>query len=157
MGLIGRVFGAITGIPTASDKALIDTLCLAAASDGDASRLELGYALEIALDLPGFQKVGRKDLEKTIARAVEELKQTGSAEASMRRVADRLESAEEREQAYTLAAVIQFVDGAVCDKETKFLAGLHEVLAVPPERCKTILAEVERELNDAKRSNLMNG
>lgn len=157
MGLIGRVFGAITGIPTASDEALIETLCLAAASDGDASRLELGYALEIALDLPGFQKVSKKSLEKRIARAVEGLRAQGDARKSMERIAERIEAAQEREQAYTLAAVIQFVDGSVCESETRLLEELREVLGVPPERCEQILREVERELEDAKRSNLMNG
>jgi hypothetical protein len=72
MGLIGRVFGAITGIPTASDRALLDTLCLAALADGDVSRLELGYALEIALDLQGLQKVSKKNLDKMLAEAVQE-------------------------------------------------------------------------------------
>ncbi|MBI5533643.1 MAG: tellurite resistance TerB family protein [Deltaproteobacteria bacterium] len=157
MGLIGKVFGAITGIPTASDKALLDTLCLAAAVDGDASRLELGYALEIALDLPGFQKVSKKRLEKMLEEALEGVRACADTSASIQKVATRIESPEEREQAYTLAAVMEYVDGKVSDDETRFLSSFRAALGISQERGRQILAEVERELKDAQRSNLMNG
>jgi tellurite resistance protein len=157
MGLIGRVFGAITGIPTASDKALLDTLCLAASADGDVSRLELGYALEIALDLPGFQKVGKKRLETMLAEALEEVRAAADTTASIEKVAGRIDSDEEREQAYTLAAVMEYVDGKISDEESRFLSAFREALLIAPERGKQILAEVERELKDAQASNMMNG
>ena len=156
MGLIGRVFGAIIGMPTASDRALLDTLCLAAAADGDVSKLELGYALEIALDLPGFERVSKKTLRGMLAERVEEL-QAGRAAGWLERIAASTEPGLSREQAYTLAVVIQHVDGRVTETETEFLKTLRERLGIAEARGKTILGEVARELEQAKRANLMNG
>jgi hypothetical protein len=157
MGLIGRVFGAITGIPTASDEAMLDTLVLAAIADGDVSRLELGYALEIALDLPGFQRVSKKRLEEMLMDALERARSEVEPNASIKKVADRLDSVEEREQAYTLAAVIEYVDASVTAQETRFLATFRQALLIAPERSEQILAEVDRELKEAQRNHLMNG
>jgi tellurite resistance protein len=156
MGLIGKVFGAITGLPTASDRALLDVLCLAAAADGDVSQLELGYALEIALDLPGFQRVSRKRLQEMLQERVVSARLQSPA-AMMKQIAARSGTGEPCEQAYTLAAVIQYVDGRVTDQETALLTALRTALAVSEARAQQILAEVHRELQEAQRSNLMNG
>jgi len=156
MGLIGRVFGAITGIPTASDRAMLDTLCLAAGADGDVSGVEKGYALEIALDLPGFQRVSRLTLERMLSESIEELRSTPSGDA-IEVVRKRLDHHEEREQAYALVAVIHRVDGRVADTESAFLSRFREAMGVARERGQEILNEIERELRDVKDANLMNG
>lgn len=150
MGLIGNVLAAVIGIPTSADRALLDTLCLASLADGRATDLELGHAREIALEMPGFRRKSRQDLQDELDEALAELR-TQDESAVMQRIATSLESSEMREQAFALAAVIVHVDLDKSPVEAGFLRRLRAALAISEARERVILDQIEREIAQIRR------
>lgn len=150
MGLIGDVLAAVIGIPTSTDRALLDTLCLASVADGEATELELGHAREIALEMPGFRRKSRQALQDELEEALADLRVADEG-AALRRIAASLDSSEIREQAFALAAVIVHVDLDQRPEEAGFLGRLREALAISEDRERAIRGEIERELAEIRR------
>jgi hypothetical protein len=146
MGLIGTLFTAVTGIPGAADRALLDALCLACVADGTPSEIERGHALGIALELPGFQRVSEAKLAAQIDEALAAMARDGDRRATMARIAKALPG-EAREQAFALAAVIVAVDLDVHDVEHGFLVALRGALHLGEARAAAIQADINRELD----------
>lgn len=148
MGLIGNVLSVI-GIPSSTDRAMLDTLCLAALADGTASELELGHAREIALEMPGFRRKQRADLQAELEEVLASIRDADPHDV-MRRIADALDG-DMREQAYALAAVIVYVDLDKRADESRFLADFRAALSLTDQRARAILDEIEREVADIER------
>jgi hypothetical protein len=150
MGLIGNVLSVVIGIPSATDRALLDTLCLASLADGHATELELGHAREIALEMPGFRRKSREGLQAELEEALTELKAHDTAH-TMKRIAASIDDGDAREQAFALAAVVIYVDLDKGMVESAFLEELRNVLAITEPRGRAILAEIEAEVETMRR------
>ncbi len=145
MGRISTLLAAVIGIPTSADRALLDTMCLASLADGNATDLELGHAREMALEMPGFRRKSREELQRDIEEALADVREHDEA-TMMARIAASLDDGERREQAYALAAVILYVDLEKRESEDAFLRRLGETLEIPTARAAAIVAEIEREV-----------
>lgn len=151
MGLIGNVLSLVIGIPSSTDRALLDTLCLACLADGRVTKLEVGHAREIALEMPGFRRKSREDLQSEIETALADIERVGRP-ATLERIADTLKAdVAASEQAFALAAVIVWIDLDLRDDEKAFLETLRGALAISEERAAAILAEIEREVATIER------
>ena len=146
MGLIGTLYSAVTGRPSGSHRALLDILCLASRADGAVSRVERGYLIGIALDLPGYERCSRGEIEDWIDETMVVLEGESSVESSMQRIVASLDSALLREQAFTLAAVIEHADQNLSTEEHRFLEMLRTSTGLSDQRARTIVTEIEKEL-----------
>lgn len=149
MGQIANVLAAVIGIPTSTDRALLETLCLASLADGEASELELGHAREIALEMPGFRRKSRDALQAEIEDVLLALRRETPAE-TLQRIGEVLEG-DAREQAFALAAVIVHVDLHKGPAESRFLEQLRRALVLTQPRAREILDEIEREVATIER------
>ncbi len=143
--MIGRVLASVIGIPTSTDRALLQTLCRVGLADGGATKLELGHAREIALEMPRFRRKSREDLQEELEEVLAEVG-AEKREVVISRIAETLDEPETREQAFALAAVIVFVDLKKTDAEHAFLNELKAGLRLSDARTQAIMAEIKREL-----------
>ncbi len=150
MTLIGDVLKMVVGIPSTTERALLDTMCLAGTAEGRATQLELGHAREIALDMPGFRRYSRDELQRELEEALEEVKST-EPEQMMERIADSISDPERREQAYALASVVVYVDMDKSAVESAFLGRLREALGITESRAAAIMKEIESEVASIRR------
>jgi hypothetical protein len=148
--MIGRVLSAVIGIPSSTDRALLSTMCLASLADGTATKLELGHAREIALEMPGFRRKSREELQEELEEALSEVERV-APEQVMRGIAEVLDDEQTREQAFALAAVVIYVDLHKRAEETAFLRSFRDALEIPEARARAILTEIEAEVDAIRR------
>ncbi|HCF57041.1 MAG TPA: hypothetical protein DFS52_03465 [Myxococcales bacterium] len=127
-----------------AERALVETMCLAACVDG---RLESGEAVALArqiLATPGFENCDPRELACMVEKMVDRVASEG-IEARVKAIAADLgEEASVREEAFALATLFVLFDHEVRDEEQALLDALQKALGISDEstaRISALLAE----------------
>lgn len=127
------------------DHMMVSAICLSMCADGEVSDVELLRAREILSDLPGLKGESAEAIEEHMVRAFAAIRADGM-DTCMANVARTLKDPKQREEAFTLAALVQYVDHDIDEQENEFLAAFRDVLELPAERADEIVADVEAHL-----------
>jgi tellurite resistance protein len=123
--------------------ALVETVFLMAAVDGQVSALELGQFAEVVEgDLADALGGELNEIVDGMARALRD----EGWERRLRAVTEQLRGTPDAERAYRLATSVAFVDDEVAHAEAAALDALAAALAIAPERAHAIMSEVHRDL-----------
>lgn len=131
-------------MPTDALGATMEVVCLMAAADGklaEAEEIQLCATFGALLPGAGTQEAMRA----VFARVMEELRRDGW-ETRVKMVAQRIQSAEERRNAYRLVAAVSFADGVVPAQEERLFAMLAEAFEIPRQEAELLLRDVKREM-----------
>src|SRR5688500_226238 len=138
MGIFGD-FMATKHRADCDTRALVSSLCMSICSDGEVTDEEVDHALSIAMELPGVRGHGQEEVEGLLEEAFQALQQHG-LDVCMVEVARALPDPQTREEAFALAALIQYADGKITEGEDDFLAAFRDVLEIESARADAILA-----------------
>jgi tellurite resistance protein len=120
----------------APEEAVVDAMLLCAYCDGLASAAELGYVV----DLRFGRDPGRAN--EAIRAATKRLRDDGSADAVVDRVARLAPSAPQREEVFAFAAALLYADGNVSEDEDQTLGLLGTTLGIEVEHGGRIVDEI---------------
>jgi len=114
------------------DRAVLDILALAMSADGLVSREETAMVVEQLQRMLGLQSPSQAQTTAILAlvtRTVAEIRKLG-VEAILGRSLDPLETPEERQMTFALAAAVTVSDGVIEPAEGEFLARLRTALGL---------------------------
>jgi tellurite resistance protein len=127
------------------EQALVDAMCLSVCADGEVTDHELMRAQELASQLPGLRGQPQETIDGYLERSFSALRLDGF-DGVMKNVARTLREPAQREEAFTLAALVQYADGRIEEVENQFLAALRDAFQIAPDRADAIVADVEKQL-----------
>ena len=149
MGILGTIFNELTKSETEiSAEAMLDAMCLAAASDGDVDDDELDNVLELAMDLEHFRGQDEAAVAELITESFARLEDDDDMEVSLERIAESVEGKDGRRQVFYLIALVQELDGEVTEDEDALLELAAEALDISKKQAKRILEDVAEAIEE---------
>ena len=106
--------------------ALFETMILAAASDGNVSKIEVEEIYRCVFERPEFHGIHASDLRQAIAHAAQQVANAGDLSYILSSIAERLPDKPSRELAFGLAASVAWADRRTPPSELRFLKALQE-------------------------------
>jgi uncharacterized tellurite resistance protein B-like protein len=106
--------------------ALFETMILAAASDGNVSKVEVEEIYRRVFERPEFHGIHASDLRQAISHAAQQVANAGELSYILSSIAERLPDKPSRELAFGLAASVAWADRRTPPSELRFLKALQE-------------------------------
>jgi uncharacterized tellurite resistance protein B-like protein len=106
--------------------ALFETMILAAASDGNVSKIEVEEIYRRVFERPEFHGIHADDLRHAISHAAQQVANAGELSYVLTSIAERLPDKASRELAFGLAASVAWSDRRTSPSELRFLKALQE-------------------------------
>jgi uncharacterized tellurite resistance protein B-like protein len=106
--------------------ALFETMILAAASDGDVTKVEVEEIYRRVFERPEFHGIHATDLRQAISHAAQQVANAGELSYILSSIAERLPDKPSRELAFGLAASVAWSDRRTSPSELRFLKALQE-------------------------------
>ena len=138
MSSIHDRWGSGDGVDT---RLLLDAMALSALADDQITEEEEEQLFALAASLPTLQRAAEIDIEDALRAALDRVREDGFQE-TMERVADTLD-ADEREEAFMLAAAVQYSDGFVEEMEDDFIVDFGRALGFPHHEIERMLDDIE--------------
>ncbi len=129
-------------------RAMAVAAALGAMADGEVDPDEEDMVLKAVSDVPLFAGMGDEQILALVHKAVGLIDRRGY-ESAMGFVASALNSVEDRETAFALAASVQYADDDITAEEGALIFDFGEVLGLSQDRAQAIINAIESTLSSA--------
>ena len=131
------------------DVLLMDAMALAAIIDEHLSDEEEAALFELATSLPSLQNMSDFDIEEELRAALDRVAEE-ETETTLERLSEGLDSREDREQAFMLAATVMLSDDEVEAEEDHFIYALGQALGFRERSIEGLLDQVASFISDGE-------